>query len=164
MAYSLYLDTLSRRRVSARTRIRGLNWTLDQQAIIWADTGSLTELAEGTSLRDGSAVLAKIAPARTQGSMYVFRVSTFQTPIVILNCVGFLKEKRICGLPLLPRVLGTHLIYETLRLESTRQSGETASVVLSFIDFITISRAGGDCVVLLVEHPGANQLARFFPS
>jgi hypothetical protein len=36
--------------------------------------------------------------------------------------------------------------------------------VLSFIDFITISRTSGDCVVLLVENPGLNQLARFFPS
>lgn len=31
----------------------------------------MTQLADGVNLRDGSAVLAKIAPARTQGSMCV---------------------------------------------------------------------------------------------
>ena len=51
-----------------------------KKAIPWEDTGSLTLLAEGSSLKDGSNVLAKIAPAHTNASvclqreahMYVF--------------------------------------------------------------------------------------------
>jgi hypothetical protein len=53
---------------------------LQQKATPWEDTGSLTQLVEGSSLKDGSNVIAKIAPAHTNASvclqreahMYVF--------------------------------------------------------------------------------------------
>jgi hypothetical protein len=43
------------------------------KAIPWEDTGSLTQLAEGSSLKDGSNVLAKIAPAHTNASVCLQR-------------------------------------------------------------------------------------------
>ena len=39
----------------------------------WEDTGSMTLLAEGMSLKDGSNVLAKIAAAHTNASMCIER-------------------------------------------------------------------------------------------
>jgi hypothetical protein len=67
----------------------------------------------------------------------------------------------VCNAALLPSPCFAHAFH---RLESTKHSGEAASIALSFIDFITIPKPNGDCVVLLVEHPGLNDLARFFPS
>ncbi|SRR5258708_34054717 len=43
------------------------------QAVRWQDTGSMTVIAEGNSLKDGSNVLAKIAPAQSNGSLYLER-------------------------------------------------------------------------------------------
>ena len=43
------------------------------QAVQWEDTGSMTLLAEGMSLKDGSNVLAKIAAAHTNVSMCIER-------------------------------------------------------------------------------------------
>lgn len=34
---------------------------------------------------------------------------------------------------------------------------------LRFIDFLSIPRHSGDCVVLLLMHPGLNLLGRYFP-
>jgi hypothetical protein len=45
----------------------------DVQAVPWHDTGSMTDLAEGNSLKDGSNVLAKIAPSHSNGSMCLER-------------------------------------------------------------------------------------------
>ncbi|KAJ8091390.1 Chk1 protein kinase [Marasmius tenuissimus] len=39
------------------------------KAVSWRDTGSMTLLAEGSSLKDSSSVLAKIAPAHSNASM-----------------------------------------------------------------------------------------------
>ncbi|KAA1468392.1 histidine kinase [Dentipellis sp. KUC8613] len=44
-----------------------------EKAVLWEDTGSLTQLAEGSSLKDGSNVLAKIAPAHTTASVCLER-------------------------------------------------------------------------------------------
>ncbi|TFY83386.1 hypothetical protein EWM64_g624 [Hericium alpestre] len=44
-----------------------------EKAVLWEDTGSLTQLAEGSSLKDGSNVLAKIAPAHTNASVCLER-------------------------------------------------------------------------------------------
>lgn len=44
-----------------------------QQASPWHDTGGMTTLAEGSSLKDSSSVLAKIAPAQSAGSMFLER-------------------------------------------------------------------------------------------
>ncbi len=44
-----------------------------KKAIPWEDTGSLTLLAEGSSLKDGSNVIAKIAPAHTNASVCLQR-------------------------------------------------------------------------------------------
>jgi hypothetical protein len=46
---------------------------VNKKAIIWEDTGSLTQLAEGSSLKDGSNVIAKIAPAHTNASVCLQR-------------------------------------------------------------------------------------------
>ncbi|KAK7468476.1 Chk1 protein kinase [Stygiomarasmius scandens] len=44
-----------------------------EKAVLWKDTGSMTRLAEGSSLKDGSSVLAKIAPVHSNGSMCLER-------------------------------------------------------------------------------------------
>ncbi|KAG2023171.1 atypical/HisK protein kinase [Coprinopsis cinerea AmutBmut pab1-1] len=44
-----------------------------EKAVQWHDTGSMTELAEGSCLKDSSSVLAKIAPAQSNGSMCLER-------------------------------------------------------------------------------------------
>ncbi|EKM60729.1 uncharacterized protein PHACADRAFT_155836 [Phanerochaete carnosa HHB-10118-sp] len=40
---------------------------------------------------------------------------------------------------------------------------DSSNVVLRMIDFFNISKANGDCVVLLLVHPGLNLLGRYFP-
>jgi hypothetical protein len=73
------------------------------KAVPWDDTGSLTQLAEGGSLKDGSNVIAKIAPAHTNASvclqreahMYVFTLVflSLQTNVhlAFLACKRLLK-------------------------------------------------------------------------
>ncbi|KAH9486677.1 ATP-dependent RNA helicase SUB2 [Psilocybe cubensis] len=96
-----------------------------EKAVSWQDTGSMTILAEGNSLKDGSNVLAKIAPAQSNGSMCLER------------------EAHILG-----------------RMAS---SSEGHSTSLRMIDFLKIPRDNGDCVVLLLVHPGLNLLGRYLP-
>ncbi|RXW16010.1 hypothetical protein EST38_g9848 [Candolleomyces aberdarensis] len=96
-----------------------------ERAVSWHDTGSMTLLAEGNSLKDGSNVLAKIAPAQSNGSMCLER------------------EAHILG----------------RLMQTTDGSGS----ILRFIDFFKIPREHGDCVVLLVAHPGPNLLGRYLP-
>lgn len=43
------------------------------------------------------------------------------------------------------------------------ESPEAQSTSLRMIEFLTVPRADGDCVVLLLVHPGSNLLARYFP-
>ena len=40
---------------------------------------------------------------------------------------------------------------------------ESTNVTLRMIDFFNIPKANGDCVVLLLVHPGLNLLGRYFP-
>ena len=42
-------------------------------------------------------------------------------------------------------------------------SPESSSTTLRMIDFFTIPKTNGDCVVLLLYHPGLNILGRYFP-
>jgi hypothetical protein len=42
-------------------------------------------------------------------------------------------------------------------------SPEALSTTLRLIDLISISRLNGDCVVLLLVHPGPNLLGRYLP-
>ncbi|EGO02766.1 hypothetical protein SERLA73DRAFT_150394 [Serpula lacrymans var. lacrymans S7.3] len=91
----------------------------------WEDTGSMTYIAEGSSIKDGSNVLAKIAPAHSNGSMCLER--------------------------------------EAHILSRVTSSADALSTTLRLIDFITIPRSSGDCVVLLLSHPGLNLLGRYFP-
>lgn len=58
-----------------------LRCNLLPQAVPWHDTGSLTLLAEGNSLKDGSNILAKIAPAQSNGSMCLEREAHMCVPI-----------------------------------------------------------------------------------
>ncbi|KAI0047651.1 histidine kinase [Auriscalpium vulgare] len=97
-----------------------------EKAVPWEDTGSLTELAEGSSLKDGSNVLAKIAPAHTNAS-------------VVLE-----REAHILG-----------------RMQA---STNTLITTPRMIDYFSISRVNGDCVVLLLVHPGPNLLGRYLPA
>ncbi|KDQ54896.1 hypothetical protein JAAARDRAFT_196280 [Jaapia argillacea MUCL 33604] len=97
-----------------------------EKAVPWADTGSMTLLAEGNSLKDGSNVLAKIAPAHSNGSMCLER--------------------------------------EAHILSSMAATPEGSSTTLRLIDFFSVPKSGGDCVILLVVHPGLNLLGRYFPS
>lgn len=50
------------------------------QAAPWHDTGGVTILAEGSSFKDGSSVLAKIAPAQSNGSMCLEREAHMYAP------------------------------------------------------------------------------------
>ncbi|KZT06226.1 histidine kinase [Laetiporus sulphureus 93-53] len=95
------------------------------EATPWEDTGSMTMLAEGTSLKDGSSVLAKIVPAHSNASMLLER--------------------------------------EAHILERMSTSPESSSTTLRMVEFFSIPRINGDCVVLLVAHPGLNLLGRYFP-
>jgi len=54
-----------------------------EEAKRWEDTGSQTLLAEGTSLKDGSNVLAKIAPATGSGAICLER----EAHLCVLICV-----------------------------------------------------------------------------
>jgi len=96
-----------------------------EKAFPWQDTGSMTTLAEGSSLKDGSNVLAKIAPANSNGSMCLER------------------EAHLLG--------------------RIRTSAERYRTALRMIDFFKIPRENGDCVVLLLMHPGLNILGRYLP-
>ena len=40
---------------------------------------------------------------------------------------------------------------------------EGANVTLRMLDFFSIPKVNGDCVVLLLVHPGLNLLGRYFP-
>jgi hypothetical protein len=42
-------------------------------------------------------------------------------------------------------------------------SSEAHSTTLRLIEFFAIPRSSGDCVVLLLAHPGLNLLGRYFP-
>ena len=53
--------------------IHSLPFNLYLQAVPWDDTGSMTLLAEGMSLKDGSSVLAKIAATHSNASMCIER-------------------------------------------------------------------------------------------
>ncbi|KAI9445552.1 histidine kinase [Lactarius indigo] len=96
-----------------------------EKATPWEDTGSLTQLAEGSSLKDGSNVIAKIAPAHTNASVCLQR--------------------------------------EAHILARMQTSPEALSTTLRLVDFISISRSNGDCVVLLLAHPGPNLIGRYLP-
>ncbi|KAL0950689.1 hypothetical protein HGRIS_007467 [Hohenbuehelia grisea] len=96
-----------------------------EKATPWEDTGSMTIIVEGSSLKDGSNVLAKIAPSHSNGSMCLER------------------EAHILG--------------------KVSASTEAHNVSLRIIDFITIPPDSGDCVVLLLVHPGLNLLGRYLP-
>ncbi|KAG1716796.1 hypothetical protein ID866_394 [Astraeus odoratus] len=48
-------------------------------------------------------------------------------------------------------------------LNKLSESPEVLSTTLRLIEFLTVPRADGDCVVLLLVHPGPNLLARYFP-
>ncbi|KAI0325627.1 histidine kinase [Cubamyces sp. BRFM 1775] len=96
-----------------------------EKAVPWEDTGSMTLLAEGTNLQDGTSVLAKIVPAHSNASMLLER--------------------------------------EAHILEKMVSSPESSSTTLRMIDFFTIPKTNGDCVVLLLYHPGLNILGRYFP-
>lgn len=50
-----------------------------------------------------------------------------------------------------------------LSLEQMTQSPERSSTTLRMIEFFKISRESGDCVVLLLVHPGLNLLGRYLP-
>ncbi|KAH9921391.1 histidine kinase [Fomitopsis serialis] len=55
------------------------------QAVAWEDTGSMTMLAEGTSLKDGSGVLAKIVPAHSNASLCLEREAHMWVPLFCLR-------------------------------------------------------------------------------
>ncbi|KZT42789.1 hypothetical protein SISSUDRAFT_979545 [Sistotremastrum suecicum HHB10207 ss-3] len=51
-----------------------------------------------------------------------------------------------------------------LELMSTSNEAIHANVTLRLLEYLTIPPESGDCVVLVLSHPGYNQLARYFPS
>lgn len=104
----------------------------------------MTILAEGNSLKDGSNVLAKIAPAQSNGSM----------------CLEREAHMYVSSLFAQPSVSFTWFL---LRLGRMASSSEGHSTALRMIDFLKIPRDNGDCVVLLLVHPGLNLLGRYLP-
>lgn len=108
----------------------------------WQDTGSMTIIAEGNSLKDGSNVLAKIAPAQSNGSLYLEREAHMSV------------ERLSCHI--LP-------LYLRISLSIMSSSPDRNNTTLRMIDFIKIPRESGDCVVLLLFHPGLNLLGRYLP-
>lgn len=48
-------------------------------------------------------------------------------------------------------------------LNKLGEAPEALSTTLRLIEFMTVPRSDGDCVVLLLVHPGPNLLARHFP-
>ncbi len=106
----------------------------------WEDTGSMTYLAEGSSLKDSSNVLAKISPAQSNGSMCLER------------------EAHMCVHRLLLRG------YHSNKISSLgRMALSSDNPALRMIDFISIPKENGDVVVLLLFHPGPNLLGRYLP-
>ncbi|KAH9964567.1 hypothetical protein BC827DRAFT_1265837 [Russula dissimulans] len=104
-----------------------------EKAVLWEDTGSLTQLAEGSSLKDHSSVIAKIAPAHTNAAVCLQREA------------HILAGRRAAS------------------LSRMQTSPEALITTLRVVDLIAISRANGDCVVLLLAHPGPNLLGRYLP-
>lgn len=102
----------------------------------------MTILAEGNSLKDGSNVLAKIAPAQSNGSMCLEREAHMY--VYKFPCLAS-DRFTLCSLG---------------RMAS---SSEGYSTALRMIDFLKIPRESGDCVVLLLVHPGLNLLGRYLP-
>lgn len=101
----------------------------------------MTYLAEGSSLKDGSNVLAKIAVAKSNGSMCLER----EAHMCVVSCSS-------------PRS------YSTVSLVSLgRISASSDNPSLRPIDFLTIPKENGDVVVLLLFHPGPNLLGRYLP-
>jgi hypothetical protein len=106
----------------------------------------MTQLAEGMSLKDGSTVLAKIASAHSNASMCIEREAHMS-----VSTSGCLWDTLVLT-PLL-----------STRLERMAVNSNSSNVALRIIDFFSIPRANGDCVVLLLVHPGLNLLGRYFP-
>ncbi|KAF9498170.1 dual-domain HisK/Mak2 protein kinase [Pleurotus eryngii] len=70
-----------------------------EKATPWEDTGSMTLLAEGSSLKDGSSIIAKISPAHSNGSMCLEREAHILSKVaaspdghaVTLRMIDYLK-------------------------------------------------------------------------
>lgn len=103
----------------------------------------MTSIAEGNSLKDGSNVLAKIAPAQSNGSLYLER----EAHMYVGRAQLIVTIADICSCSL-GNLGGTPDAYST---------------ALRMIDFIKIPRENGDHVVLLLVHPGLNLLGRYLP-
>ncbi|KAL5518690.1 CHK1 [Sanghuangporus vaninii] len=48
-------------------------------------------------------------------------------------------------------------------LDQLSSNPEATSIVLRVVELMTLPRESGDCVVLLMAHPGPNELGRYFP-
>jgi hypothetical protein len=55
------------------------------------------------------------------------------------------------------------ILIKLLSLGRMATSSESINATLRLIEFFTIPRAQGDCVVLLLAHPGVNSLGRYYP-
>ena len=97
-------------------------------------------LAEGSNLKDGSEVLAKIAPARSDASTSLEREAHASVPNIC------------CSQRATSPVSSLH------RFTSSSES----SVTLRLLEHVVIPPEDGDSIVLVVGHPGANQLGRYF--
>lgn len=48
-------------------------------------------------------------------------------------------------------------------LDRLSGSSEAMNIAIHIIDFMSLPKESGDCVVLLLSHPGLNLLGRYFP-
>ena len=79
-----------------------------------------------------------------------------------------MNEKRTCqcivsALAIALKLTSAPLLLLPRRLERMSGNIDSSNVALRMIDFFSIPRANGDCVVLLLVHPGHNILGRYFP-
>jgi hypothetical protein len=101
----------------------------------------MTHLVEGSSLKDESNVLAKIAPTQSNGSMCLEREAHMY--VGSSQCVRSSHKS----------------LFSLGRLVAS----DGARHALRIIEFFTIPKDSGDVVVLLLGHPGLNLLGRYLP-
>ncbi|PBL00451.1 histidine kinase [Armillaria gallica] len=126
-----------------------------EKAMPWEDTGSMTYLAEGSSLKDSSNVLAKISPAQSNGSMCLEReahilgrmaLSSDNPALRMIDFISIPKENGDVVVLLLfhpgPNLLGRYL-----------PPSKINELLLADMSRVRPSSSHGDIYMLGIEEP-----------
>ncbi|KAK0233760.1 dual-domain HisK/Mak2 protein kinase [Armillaria fumosa] len=126
-----------------------------EKAMPWEDTGSMTYLAEGSSLKDSSNVLAKISPAQSNGSMCLEReahilgrmaLSSDNPALRMIDFINIPKENGDVVVLLLfhpgPNLLGRYL-----------PPSKINELLLADMSRVRPSSSHGDIYMLGIEEP-----------